>query len=88
MKKISQIALATTLAAASASASAWWGGPFTSVADDFFGTFFGEGNFSFNMNVNARAHGRGHAYGYNRYYHAPYAYVPIAPPASAPAAQK
>ena len=102
MNKIIKIAAATALVAASASVSAWWGGPMTSFTDEFFGDGVADGAFNMNMNANAntRAYGRGHGYGYNRYYGAPYAYgpygyphapvapiAPIAPVAQAPIAK-
>ena len=99
MNKIAKIAAATALVAASASASAWWGGPMSSFTDEFFGDGNADGAFdmSFSANANTRASGRGYGYGQNRYYNAPYAYgpygyghpyAPIAPVApAAPIAQ-
>ena len=99
MNKIAKIAAATALVAASASASAWWGGPMSSFTDEFFGDGNADGAFdmSFSANANTRASGRGYGYGQNRYYNAPYAYgpygyghpyAPVAPVApAAPVAQ-
>jgi hypothetical protein len=96
MNKIVKLATAATFVAASASASAFWGGPFNSFADDFFGNGMGDGNgdFSMNMNANANTHTTARGYGYNRYYGynapyygVPYGYAPMAPVAQVPAAQ-
>ncbi len=88
MNKIAKIAAATALIAASASASAWWGGPFNSFSDQFFG----DGAGDFNMNMSANTHTSGRGYGWNRSYYGPYAYgphgypyAPVAPVAQAPA---
>ena len=78
MNKIVKIAAATALIAASASASAWWGGPFTTFTDEFFGDGVGDGYFDMNMSANTRTSARG--YGYNRYFSGPYAYGPYAYP--------
>jgi len=97
MNKIVKIAAATALVAASASASAWWGGPFTSMTDEFFGDGVGNGDFNMSMNANTQAHGRGFSnnryYGYRAPYgYGPYGYAPVAPvapvaPMVAPVAQ-
>jgi len=94
MNKIIKIAAATALVAASASASAWWGGPMTSFTDEFFGDGAADGAFNMHANANAHAYGRGNGYGYNRYYQAPYAYgpygypvAPVAPIAQSPVVQ-
>lgn len=78
MNKIIKIAAATALIAASASASAWWGGPFTTFTDEFFGDGVADGTFDMNMNASTRTFGRG--YGYNRYVDGPYAYGPYGYP--------
>jgi len=89
MNRFSKLALAAALVGASASASAWWGGPFSSWGDDFFGDGWGD----FSLNVSGGGHGWGR--GYNRYYdyygpywggYGPYGYgAPFAPYGFAPA---
>ncbi len=96
MNKIFKIAAATALIAVSASASAWWGNPVSTFADEFFGDGAANGDFNFNMNANAdtRAYGRGYhnyygaPYGHGPYGYAPYGYAPVPPMAPvAPIAQ-
>ena len=95
MKKIVKITAIATLLGASASASAWWGGPgYGSFMDDFFGDGFGD----FNMSANTSTRGWGRGYGHNYYapyygyapygYGVPYGYgaAPVAPVAQAPVA--
>ena len=74
MSNILKVAAATALIAVSASASAWWGGPVSSWADDFFGDGVGD----FDMNMSASGHGFSRGYGYDRSYYGPYAYGPYA----------
>jgi hypothetical protein len=75
MKKISLIAAAVAMVAASASANAWWGNNWD---DDFFGDTFGAGDFDFSFNMHARGdgygrgYGRGYGYDYPYYGYAPY----------------
>jgi hypothetical protein len=75
MTKIIKITAVAAMLAASASASAWWGGgPWggypgsSSWMDDFMGDGYGD----FNMSMSGGGHGRG----YNRYnsYYGPYGY--------------
>lgn len=84
MTKITKIVAITALLGASASASAWWGGPgSTSWFDDFMGD--GWGDFNMNMSTQTHGWGRGRGYGYN--YYGPYGYpygVPYAAPYGAP----
>lgn len=68
MKKINTALLALAMAAFSTSSGAWWGGPFSSWADDFFG----DGWFSFSFSMGGGAHGRGDGRYYDHY--APYGY--------------
>ena len=75
MNKIVKITAIAALLGASASASAWWGGPGSSSwGDNFFGDGFGD----FNMSMNTRASGWGRGHGYNHYapHYGPYAYGP------------
>ena len=75
MKTIVRTTAIAALLAASASASAWWGGPgWSNWGDDFFGDGFGD----FNMSMNTHTSGWGRGHGYNSYapYYAPYAYGP------------
>jgi len=95
MNNLLRIATASALIVASASASAWWGGPVNNFADEFFGDGVADG--SFNMSMNANTHTSGRGYGYNRYYSGPYGYgpyaypyapvAPVAPVAQAPVAK-
>ncbi len=95
MNKIVKIATATALIAASATASAWWGGPMSSFTDEFFGDGVGNGDFNMNMSANADTQAYGRGYSNNRYYgydapygYGPYGYAPLAPLAPvAPIAQ-
>ena len=65
MTKITKIAAITALLSASASASAFWGGPGVgSWGDEFFGDGWGD----FNMNMSGGGYGRGRGYGYGRHY--------------------
>lgn len=78
MTKILKIAAITALLGASASASAWWGGPgSSSFMDDFFGD--GAGDFNFSMNTSTHGWGRSryfdnYGYGYGPYAYGPYGY--------------
>ena len=75
MNKISKIAVAAALTAASVSANAWVGwGPF-----DGFGDGWGDGHFS--MSMGGGAGSRFHGYGYDAPYWAhPYGYAPVVAP--------
>ncbi|WP_419599781.1 sulfur globule family protein [Thiolapillus sp.] len=82
MNKMVKISMATVLAVASASASAWWGnndGWDNDGFGDFMGDMFGDMDFNFNMHARGDSYGRG--YGYNRYNgydgYAPYGYAPL-----------
>ncbi len=89
MKKISKVLAAMAILGTSATASAWWGGPFNGLGNGF-GNGSGDFNFGFSArsNVAARGYGNGNGYGYNAPYYgyAPYGYAPYgyAPPAPAP----
>ena len=85
MKKIMKVTAIAGLLAASASANAWWGGPFNNgYGNNWMNDMFGNGNGDMNFSMNARArgngygYGRGNGYGYqNPYYgYAPYGYAP------------
>lgn len=71
MHKLTQIAVAAALAGTTASASAWWGGPFNGWGNDWFG----DGWFDFNVSMGAG--GRG----FSRYHdgHGPWGYPYGAP---------
>ena len=94
MNNLVKITAIAALLSASATASAWWGGPgSTSFMDEFFGD--GAGDFNMNMNTSTRGWGRGYGhnaytpyYGYAPYgYGAPYGYAaPVPPVAQAPVA--
>lgn len=66
MNKISKMAAVVALAGFTASASAWWGGPFSGWGNDFFS----DGGFSFSFS----AHGSGHGWGRPYDYYGPYGY--------------
>lgn len=95
MRTLTRFAAAAALITASATASAW--GPFSSLADDFFGNGDGwaDGDFNLSMNASAnssaygRGYGRGHGYNYGSYapYYTPYAYANPGPVAVAPATE-
>ncbi len=75
MNNIVKITAVAALLGASASASAWWGGPgWSNWADEFFGDGFGD--FNMNMNTHTSGWGRGNGYNYYAPYYAPYAYGP------------
>jgi hypothetical protein len=80
MKKISLIAAALAMAAASSTVNAWWG---NNWGDDFFGDTFGAGDFDFSFNMHARGDGYGRGWGRGYGYDYPYyGYVPqVAAPA-------
>jgi hypothetical protein len=62
MKKLATAAVAALLGA-SATANAWWGGPWGGYGDrSWMDDFFGDGMFDFNMNASGRGSG------YNRWY--------------------
>ena len=99
MKKIATAAAIAALLGASATASAWWGGPWGGSPwgggygdRNWMNDMFGDGMFDMNMNASGRGSGynrfydRGY-YGYGPYgYGAPYGYgVPYAAPYGAPA---
>lgn len=69
MKKYIVLVAAFAMAGITSSANAWWGGPFNSWFDDFFGA---NGGFSFSFSMSGSGHGRG----WNRYYdyQGPYGY--------------
>ena len=76
MNNLIKITAIAALLGASASASAWWGGPgSTSFMDEFFGD--GAGDFNMSMNTSTRGWGRGHGYNYYAPYYgyAPYGYA-------------
>ena len=68
MKKLATAAAIAALLGASATASAWWGGPWGGGPWGGYGDrswmddFFGDGMFDFNMNASGRGSG------YNRWY--------------------
>lgn len=75
MTRFSQIATAVALAGVTASASAWWGGPFSGFGNDFWG----DGGFSFSFSARGSGHGWGRYYDYYGPY-GPYAYGPYSHP--------
>ena len=81
MSRLSKLTAAVLLAGASASASAWWGGPFSSWAEDFFGDI----GFSFNFSMSGTGRGVGRAYDYYGPYAYPYEGVPVPAQGYAPA---
>ena len=72
MKTLARTTSAAILAVASASASAWWGGPFNTITDDLFGDSWG----ALDMNLNVGTHTSGRGSGWNHNYSGPYAYGP------------
>lgn len=100
MKNLIKAASIATLLAASASAQAWWGGPWGNNGWND-NSWFGDGFGDFNMSMSGRGNGWGRGYNsYNPYYYgpygygypaygAPYGYAPYAAPAApaAPAAK-
>jgi hypothetical protein len=75
MKKIATAAAIATLLGASATANAWWGGPWNSYGDrSWMDDFFGDGMFDFNMNASARGSGYNRWYDRGYYGYGPYGY--------------
>jgi hypothetical protein len=78
MSKIAKVVVAVVLGGATASANAWWGGPFSEWVNDFFG------DAGFNFNFGFSMHGSGHGWGRGYDYYGPYgdpywsAYRPLA----------
>lgn len=71
MNRLAKMAVAAALAGVTASASAWWGGPFNGWGNDWFGN----GGFDFNFSMGVGGHGA------SRYYDA---YGPWGYPYGAP----
>jgi hypothetical protein len=70
MNKMTKVAAAVALAGVTASASAWWGGPFSGWGDDFFG----DGWFNFSFSAHGSGRGWGRYYDYYGPWGGPYGY--------------